>query len=133
MKENAKILIDTCTLIWWTLDPEHLSKKASETIKLYEDKEIQISSFSIWEIAIKVKNKKLDIGISIEEFSKLLSKTNSVNIIPLDEKVLIKSVNLDWEHKDPVDRVNVSLALMQNIPIVTKDLKIREFYQNSIW
>ena len=55
------LVLDTCALIWWSLDQDKLSlpaRKACEQIE--KDKNGLVASISIWEIAIKIKNNKLD-------------------------------------------------------------------------
>lgn len=37
----------------------------------------------------------------------------------------IQSLALDWEHRDPADRVIVATALHRGVPLVTKDEAIR--------
>lgn len=66
-KKSNMILLDTCALIWWSLDPERLTDKALKTCLQMEQTEGIVRSISLWEIGIKIKNKKLDIGISIEK------------------------------------------------------------------
>ncbi|MEH2162681.1 MAG: PIN domain-containing protein [Nostoc sp.] len=57
-----KIVLDTCVLIWWSLDPGRLSEPAKEACNQMEkDKNGLVPSIAIWEIAIKIKNKKLDL------------------------------------------------------------------------
>jgi len=90
-------------------------------------------SMAIWEIAIKVKNKKLDLGIPLDSYVSKLQQSDVVKIVPVDENVLVKSVNLEWSHRDPVDRIMVALAIESNCSIVTKDSEIREFFPGAIW
>jgi prevent-host-death family protein len=49
------------------------------------------------------------------------------------EDLLVKSLNLQWSHRDLVDRIMVALALDKGCSIITKDLEIREFYERTIW
>ncbi len=88
---------------------------------------------AIWEIAIKVKNKKLDLGIPLDTYVSKLKQSDVVRIMSVDEDILVKSVNLQWSHRDPVDRIMVALAMRNDCSIITKDLKIREFYARTIW
>jgi PIN domain nuclease of toxin-antitoxin system len=89
---------------------------------------------AIWEIAIKVKNKKLDLGISLDTYISKLKQSDVVQIVPINEEILVQSVNnLQWSNRDPVDRIMVTLALHNNCSIITKDLAIREFYSQTIW
>ena len=127
------ILLDTCTLLWWTLDPAHLSEKASDYCSRINQDGAFISSISIMEIAIKIKKGKLSIGMDISSYVNRLKALGSVEIIAIDENIWFKSVNLSWNNKDIVDRIIVATAMMKKLPIVTKDKVIQDFYDNVIW
>ncbi len=128
------LVLDTCALIWWSLDPDQLSLSAQQVCEDMEtDKNGKVASISIWEIAIKIKNRKLDLGISLDIYTERLQQSDVISIIPIDESLWLKSVALEWKHKDPADRIIVVLAQQYNAPIVTKDQKIREFYSSVIW
>ena len=63
---------DVCTgymwLIWYTLDPVKLSENAAAACAKIPTKGAFVSSISIWEIGIKIKEGKLEIGTSLEDF-----------------------------------------------------------------
>lgn len=132
-KKFNMILLDTCALIWWTLDPEQLSDKALKTCQQMERNEGIISSISLWEIGIKIKNKKLDIGMSIEKYTELLHKLGYLKIIAVDEKIWVQNLSLCWKHSDPVDRTIVATAKLYKASIVTTDEHIKQFYEKCIW
>ncbi len=92
-----------------------------------------VPSIAIWEIAIKIKNKKLDLGVDLKEYVASLKKSSVINIVPIDEDVWLESVKLEWGHRDPVDRVVVALASVNQASIITSDKQIRNFYSNVIW
>ena len=127
------ILLDTCSLIWWALDPEKLSDKAQTACGRMEETGGIISSISIWEIGIKIKNKKLDIGVCVGEFLRRVKATKMIEIVPVDETIWVDNLNLNWEHRDSADRTIVATAKKFNAPIVTKDHLIRDYYKNCIW
>ncbi|HCE45306.1 MAG TPA: PIN domain nuclease [Lentisphaeria bacterium] len=127
------VLLDTCALIWWTSDTDKLSEKAFEACNKIKSHGAFISSVSIWEIGIKIKNKKIDIGCSISEFVNNIYEIDKLEIIPVDEITWLQNLSLDWEHKDPADRTIVATAKLRNIPIITKDPLIRNFYSKTIW
>jgi len=128
------VVLDTCALLWWSLDPKQFSTSAMKAIDEMEKNKNGITpSMAIWEIAIKVKNKKLDLGIPLDSYVSKLQQSDVVKIVPVDENVLVKSVNLEWSHRDPVDRIMVALAIESNCSIVTKDSEIREFFPGAIW
>ncbi len=66
MAGDLKIVLDTCALIWWSLAPDKLFQPAKEAFQQMEqDKNGLVPSIAIWEIAIKIKNNKLDLGVDI--------------------------------------------------------------------
>lgn len=128
------IILDTCALLLWSLDPDKLSDSALVAIEQMEKAKNGItSSMAIWEIAIKVKNKKLDLGVPLDTYVTKLKQSDVIQIIPVDEDILIKSVNLQWSHRDPVDRIIVAIASYNGFPIITKDSAIKTFYAKTIW
>lgn len=134
MGGNLTIILDTCALLWWSLDPDRLSPSAQTTIDEMEQSKNGITSaMAIWEIAIKVKNQKLDLGVPLAKYVARLKQSDVVKIIPVKVDVLVESVNLSWSHRDPVDRIMIALANQYGAPIVTKDKKIRDFYDYVIW
>jgi PIN domain nuclease of toxin-antitoxin system len=128
------VILDTCALLWWSLDPDEFSDPARIAIEKMEREKNGITpSMAIWEIAIKVKNKKLDLGVPLDTYVAKLKQSDVVQIIPVNEDILVKSVNLGWSHRDPVDRIMVAIALSNSLPIITKDSEIRGFYAETIW
>ena len=129
-----KIVLDTCALIWWSLDPDKLSNTAKDAcLEMEKAKNGLVPSISVWEIAIKIKNKKLDLGIDLNQYVTTLKKSDVVEIVPIDEDIWLKSVSLDWTHRDPADRVVVALARMNQAKIITSNRKIKRFYPEVIW
>jgi len=127
------IILDTCALLWWTIDPVNLSVRAKEVCGKIKDEGAFISSITIWEIGIKMKKKILDIGVNIEGYVARLKKLGTVEIIPVDEDIWIRNISLPWDHRDPADRTIVATAGMKGLPIVTKDKVIKDFYPEVIW
>jgi PIN domain nuclease of toxin-antitoxin system len=134
MGRNMIFVLDTCTLIWWSLDPEKLSPQAKLSCEEMEQgKNGLVASISLWEIAIKIKNKKINLGVPLITYVETLQKSDVIRIIPIDEKLWLESVALQWNHKDPADRVIVSLAQRYNADLITSDTIIRGFYSSVIW
>ncbi len=134
MARNIKVVLDTCALIWWSLDPDKLSLRAEEACnQMEQEKNGLVPSIAIWEIATKIKNNKLDIGININEYLAALKKSDVIHIIPIDEEIWLTSVQLEWKHRDPADRVIVAIAQKNQAAIITSDQKIADFYPEVIW
>ncbi len=127
------ILLDTHALLWWTLDPERLSARAVKECARLQEEGGCISSISIWEIGIKLKNKKLDIGMDIGEYASRVKMLPMLEIVPVDESIWVESLMLEWENRDPADRVIVATAIKRRCSLVSRDEKIARFYKKTIW
>ena len=133
MGDLKMVILDTCALLWWTLDPDKLSEKANKTCAGIMQQGAFISSISIWEIGIKMKKGILKIGEDLNSYINRVKLLGCIEIIPIDEKIWVKNLSLKWKHKDPVDRTIVATAIIKNLPIMTKDKIIRKFYNNVVW
>lgn len=120
-----RILLDTCALLWWTVDPDRLPKTALRDFN--EAETLWMSSISIWEIGLKIKNKKLDIGLPIEEYSQRLKELSTLNIVPVTDKLWLKNLSLPWAHRDPADRTIVATAEAFNCYVATSDQVILDY------
>jgi len=128
------ILLDTHALLWWTLDPDKLSRRARAQCRKMEERGGFISSISIWELGIKIKNGQLEIGMTIEDFAANVEATGIIAIIPVDTRIWLRNLSLAWDNRDPADRTIAATALMQNIPILTKDKRLRSaHFLRTIW
>lgn len=133
MGDIRLILLDTCTLLWWTLEPRQLSSTAREICAKISQEGAYISSISIWEIGIKMQKSVLDIGISLREYVQRLKTLGTIDIVPVDDIIWIENIMLDWAHRDPADRTIVATANIHELPILTKDKIILDYYRDAIW
>ena len=128
------ILLDTHALLWWALDPGQLSETARGWCDRMEAEGGFASSISIWEIGVKVKRGKLELGISTEELARRIADSSAVELLSVDWPTWIRAVELPWDHRDPADRVIVATALLQGLPILTKDAQLHAFGGvNCVW
>ena len=125
------IVLDTAAVLYWALDPGRLSPTAARAIA--EADRILVSSISIWELAIKVRRGRLALPVSVREFAARLQEVRSVEIVPVDELLWLENVELDWDHRDPADRIAVALASRHGCPLVTSDRVIRDHYPAAVW
>ena len=127
------LVLDTCALLYWTLDPARLSAAASAALKpVGRGERVILSSASIWEIALKHRAGKLDLGTTPEDYLRRLGRL-PVEIAPVSAELWLASVALDWEHRDPVDRLVVALAEERGAPLLSSDEKIRAWCARCVW
>lgn len=131
MGKPGVIFFDTCALLINAFEKQRLTPKAVE--KIGESEGFLISSISIWEIGIKIKKGKLNIPIPLEVFISKLNQIHNFHILAVDEKTWMDSLDLDWNHRDPADRVIVASAKARHMELITSDSVILDFYSKAVW
>ncbi len=121
------ILLDTHALLWWALQPEKLSPRAAELCRQMELDGGFASAISIWELGVKVENGKLELGIGLDAFVKRLQDSTAVEFVPVDAEIWLRTVSLQWDHRDPADRVIVATALEKGLPVLTRDALLHDW------
>lgn len=130
------IVLDTHVWLWWLHDPAKLSPTA---VKLIEQEQetgaLVLSSISIWEVAVKVQSGKLVIPMDILQWYELARSYPATVIEPLSPVDAIGSTQLPGDfHKDPADRMIISLARRLAVPLITCDRKILQYkYVQTVW
>lgn len=131
------IVLDTHILIWWVSGDQQLSPKARKAIEseLSGEGQVIISTISAWEIAMLVSKGRLALTMDIDNWLETIAAIEGVTFVPVDADVAIQSVHLPGEiHPDPADRLIVALARHHSVPLVTADIKIREYrHVKTIW
>jgi len=122
-------IIDTHILLWLLSEPEKLTATAK---KILQEDELYISMASLWEIAIKQSNGKLDLPFSPEElYAICLERDIQVKqILPSHLNQLKKLPKI---HNDPFDRLIICQSIAENIPILTHDGKIPLYPVKTVW
>jgi len=121
------ILLDTHSLLWWALDPDRLSRSGKEAVQVMEEGGGYASAISVWELGIKVQRGQLELPISVDELARRVEGGGVVELVPVDTTTWLRTLSLDWEHRDPADRVIVATAQLKQVPILTKDRTMHEF------
>lgn len=129
------ILVDTYTAIWLALDPAKLSKRAAAAIAeaRRDDSGVGIAAISLWEVAMQIRKGRVEINVSLESF--LRDMELSCIVLPLTGRIAARSMELGNGYpKDPADRIIGATALVEGLPLVTRDEKIRASKQvPTIW
>lgn len=117
-----RILLDTHIYLWWLEDKEQLSREARKLIT--DAEEVFISSISLWEAAIKIKIKKLDVELKqlIEQIPR-----NGFNELPLLNTHIEALTELSNFHRDPFDQMLIAQAITEPLILLTSDAKLQPY------
>ena len=129
MGSFAKMIIaDTHIIIWDALKPELLSKKAREALRAANETDgILFCEISLWEIAMLIQKKRIQIDISYLEFINLLKSSNNYIFKGISPEIAELSVNLPEEiSQDPVDRIICATSIRTNTQLITADKNLRK-------
>jgi len=130
------IVLDTHAWIWFTSKPEALSKKAQKALEAaVKEKNVFVSSISVWEVALLVNKKRLKLSMDVTDWIAKSESLPFIQFIPVSNSIAVKSVNLPQPlHPDPADRIIIATALSLGAPLVTKDKKISAYaHVKTIW
>ena len=122
-------LIDTHVLLWLLSDQDKLSATAK---KILQEEELFISMASLWEIAIKQSNGKLDLPFSPEELCAICIERD-IQIKQILPPHLNQLQKLPKIHNDPFDRLIICQSIAENIPVLTHDSKIPLYPVETLW
>jgi PIN domain nuclease of toxin-antitoxin system len=126
-----RVVLDTSAIIWWTLDQTRLTTSAHAAISNAD--ELLISSVSVWEIGMADQKGRLILPVPFTEYVEDLLGLERLSVCPVDVETWVANLQLSWDHKDPADRTIVATAKERDLPLVTSDRRIRDFYPGAIW
>jgi len=128
------ILLDTHAWVWWVGAPEKLSAGARERIdEAKESRQVFVSSFSAWEVALLVARGRLHLATDVDEWLGRCERLPFLRFVPVDHRIAIRSVRLPPPlHQDPADRIIAALAL--GAELVTKDERLLNYPMvRTVW
>ena len=105
-------MLEESILIWLAVSPEKISKNILEIIENPLN-DICVSTVSLWEIAIKLSIKKLDLqGLEIADLVQICEEQD-MNIVQLPVSAVkqYRTIPIKENHRDPPVRQSVNRAL----------------------
>jgi PIN domain nuclease of toxin-antitoxin system len=124
----SRLLVDTHALLWWLDDAPALSATARDVIADPSNEPL-VSTASVWEIAIKRSLGKIEVPDELP--ARILDA--GFSWLPVGSQHAWAVRDLPPHHRDPFDRLLVTQALVEEIPIVTRDGRFAAYGVDTRW
>ena len=127
-----KMILDTCTLLWWWSEPARLS---SRSLALLRDPAngIWVSAASAWEAATKHRIGRYPQGAGvIAEWSDRLA-VDGFSELAISTAHALRAGSLPGEHRDPFDRMIAAQSIIEGLPALSPDEAITSLGAERLW
>jgi PIN domain nuclease of toxin-antitoxin system len=114
-----KYLLDTHSLIWFLSDDERLSKSALSLMT--GDNDFWVSAASLWEMSIKSSIGKLHMARPFDEMFPAQLEANDIRMLNITMEHIKAVAALPFHHRDPFDRLLISQAQVEAMPLISVD------------
>ena len=126
-------IMDTHVFLWTMVEPEKLSRLAARIIESDQD-ELFLSSVVVWEIVIKREIGKIVFQKdNLYNFIHHTIETNRFTPLPVTIAHAVELENLPAVHRDPFDRMLISQARVEKVPLITSDRTISKYDISIVW
>lgn len=130
-----KVLIDTHAFLWWIADDPALPATA-RTIIADPSNVVFFSAASAWEVAIKARLGRLALASGEEDLERFVARqveANRFEVLPVQLHHALRVYSLPPHHQDPFDRLLVAQAVVEALPVVTRDPQIVKYGIETLW
>ncbi|MGJ3248609.1 MAG: type II toxin-antitoxin system VapC family toxin [Elainellaceae cyanobacterium] len=127
-----RLLMDTHTFIWWDSEPQRLSPHAMDLLSAPEN-QLLLSVVSVWEIQIKRQLGKLSLSLPLAELIHTQQQFNQLEVILVSLEHVLALDDLPLHHNDPFDRLLIAQAIIEQIPLVSRDQFVSQYPAQVLW
>lgn len=128
------MLLDTHFWIWWLTGGGDLSTVEQRALDASAEIEPpRISAISLWEAQMLHSRRRLVLQLPFESWLLLATLPEVVRVIPIDASVILELDRMPPMHGDPADRLVVATARAHDLPLATRDGRIRKSRLVRLW
>lgn len=127
-----RILIDTHALLWWLSDDPSLSVAARKAMAETSNV-LLVSAASAWEIATKVRLGRLPGAAELAADFQGFMLREGFATLDITPEHGVRAGLLPGPHKDPFDRMLISQAQSENVPMVTSERIFEGYGVRRVW
>lgn len=114
------IVLDTHVWFWW-INLEHRRLSAIMLDAISTSDRIGVSPVSCFELALAHKKGRLELPLPLGDWFRFALDGSDVELLPFDEAIAIRAVELSDIHRDPFDRIIIATALELNGRLASVD------------
>lgn len=116
------ILFDTHALVFDALAPHLLGSEGARAIgESYRSGDLACADITLWEIAMLIDKRRLEVDASIEEFLTAIIAARRLNVLPV---IAALSAARNVPEGDPADRLIAATAISHGATLITKDRRL---------
>lgn len=127
-----RLLLDTCTFLWLSMEPNRLSQTANDAIR-NDDNEVYLSNVSVWEIVLKYQTGKLPLAVPPREWLAEHAPFFHIEPLPIQTEAIFASGELPPVHRDPFDRLIAAHADLNGLTVVSPDPAFAKLGVAALW
>jgi len=119
------MVIDSHTLLWWLEGDKRLSEPARRMLdnEAATPGSLVVSAVTFWELRLKEVRGHLTPKRPVNTWPELLHKMPHLRIAEVRLGHWLRVAEMDWQNRDPADRIIAATAIELGVPVVTVDGK----------
>ena len=117
---ESRVIVDTHVLLWMLTDPRLMSADARDTLRS-QSLEVYVSAATAWELSTKHRLGRLpQADVILHAYGAHLERLG-VHDLKITCAHALLAGTLDWQHRDPFDRMIAAQAMMESLTLITAD------------
>ena len=128
----SNILLDTHALLWFDQEPDRFSPKVRKALRS-KAATIFVSPVSVYELQRKLAIGKLPQAVSLIQNFESRIIDYDFRFLPITARHALLAARLEWDHRDPFDRLLVAQAVEERCSLVTTDPRFSDVDVHILW
>ena len=124
-----KFLADTHSLVWALSNSAKLGRTAR---RIFGEWELVVSVASLWELLLKKDERDALVGDPLPWWESYVIKTD-LPVLGIRQNHVLALGRLPAIHRDPFDRILIAQAIVEKIPLVSKDRELSKYGAQVLW